>query len=240
MSLEADRKQLLSEAHRARNRGQDRRAISLYKRVLREEPRNIEIALRAAPLLARRGEAFEAWMLFRTAARNLARAKRYEECLSVYIEACRYVPHEFDAWRLRAELELKLGREEAAFETLLDGRTQFRDVRTRAQAIALLTRARNLEPWDAEVVLDLARLYARTDQSEAALELLASLAGRVTNPSLERRLRSLQLRITLSPQYAWLWLRTALTSGEPDRSTSPESTREREADPVAPLEGFEG
>ena len=205
MSIEADRKQLLADAHRARNRRQDRRAIALYKRVLREDPRNVEVALRLAPLLARRGEGFEAWQLFRTAARTLARERRYEECLHVYTEACRFVPFEFDAWRLRAELEMKLGREDTAFETLLDGRTQFRDVRTRAQAIALLTRARNLEPWDPEVVLDLARLYARTDQADAALELLGTLAVREERSQVSRRIRSLQLRTTLSPRYAWLW-----------------------------------
>jgi tetratricopeptide (TPR) repeat protein len=207
LSLSTERKQLLAEAHRARNAGRARRAIALYKQLLREDPRNIEVALRAAPLLARRGEEFEAWQLYRSAARLLARERHYRDCLAVYHEACRYVPHEYDAWRLRAELELKLGREGAAFETLLDGRTQFRDVRTRAQAIALLTRARSIEPWDPEVVLDLARLYSRTDQTDAALELLAAVATRC-DAEAARRVRSLQWRITLSPRYAWLWLQS--------------------------------
>ena len=232
MSIEVDRKQLLSEAHRARNRGQDRQAIALYKRVLREEPRNIEVALRTAPLLARRGETFEAWMLFRTAARQLARGKRYDECLSVYVDACRYVPHEFDAWRLRAELEMKLGREDAAFESLLDGRTQFRDVRTRAQAISLLTRARTLEPWDPELVLDLARLYARTDQAEAALELLGALAPRTTEPRTARRIRALQLRITLSPQFAWLWVRATFRAATGSWTGSPTQTDSETEEPA--------
>lgn len=205
MSLHTERKRLLAEAQRARNAGRERRAISLYKRVLREEPRNVEVALRAAPLLARRGDGFEAWQLYRTAAQTLAREKQYTDCLSVYREACRFVPHEYDAWRLRAELELKLGRDDTAFETLLDGRTQFGDLRTRAQAIALLTRARSIEPWDPEVALDLARLYSRTDQSDAALELLATLAARC-GPEAAHRVRSLQWRITLSPRFAWLWI----------------------------------
>ena len=219
MSLSLERKQLLAEAHRARNAGRHRRAIALYKRLLREEPRNVEVALRAAPLLARRGDGFEAWQLYRDAARTLARARRYDECVTVYREACHYVPHEYDAWRLRAELELRLGREQMAFETLLDGRMQFRDVRSRGQAIALLTRARALEPWDPEVVLDLARLYARTDQSDSALELLAALAHRC-EPATAQRVRSLQWRITLAPRFAWLWLRSLLGT-EPERADPP-------------------
>ena len=207
MSLSDERRQVLSEAHRARNAGHERRAISLYKRLLREEPRNVEISLRVAPLLARRGDAFEAWQLYRAAARHLAHYRQYKDCLSVYREACRYVPREYDAWRLRAELELKLGRDDAAFETLLDGRTQFGDIHTRSQAIALLVRARTIAPWDAEVVLDLARLYSRTDQTDAALELLTALATRC-DPETGRHARSLQWRITLSPRFAWLWVQS--------------------------------
>lgn len=205
--LETERRQFLAEAHRARNAGRERRAISLYKRVLRVEPRNVDIALRTAPLLARRGEPFEAWQLYRSAARQLARDAQYQDCLAVYRDSCRFVPHEYDAWRLRAELEIKLGRYDAAFETLLDGRAQFGNVRTRAQAIALLMRARSIEPWDPDLVLDLARLYSRTDQTDAALELLGALAPRCDSASA-RRVRSLQWRITLSPRFAWLWLQS--------------------------------
>jgi len=199
------RKRLLAEAHRARNRGRERRAISLYRRILREDPRNAEVALRLAPLLARRGESFEAWQLYRSAARELARQKRYKDCLGVYRESCRALPHEFEAWRLRAELELKLGHEDAAYETLLDARAHFRDAHSRAHAIELLTRARVIEPCDPEVVLDHARLYARSDQADAALELLSSLAIR-TQAGAQRRIRGLQWRITLSFRHAWLWL----------------------------------
>ena len=208
MPFATERKQLLAEAHRARNAGRQRRAIALYRRLLREDPHDVELALRVAPLLARRGESFEAWQHFRDAARTLARRRRFEDCLTVYREACRAIPREYEAWRLRAELELRLGREATALETLLDARVYFRDVGTRGQAIALLTRARALEPWDLEIVLDLALLYARTDQTDAALELLTAMAARCDpeDATAARRIRSLQWRITLSPRFAWLWL----------------------------------
>jgi len=204
----------LAEAHRARNRGRDRRAIALYRRVLVEDPHNTDVALRVAPMLARRGQSFEAWRIYRAAARDFARDKRWTECLNAYREACRAVPWEFEAWRLCAELQIKMGREDAALETLVDGRNQFRDPSTRAQAIALLTRARAIEPWDPDVALDLANLYARTDQIETALELLSCLALRVRGPRL-RRVRALQWRITLAPRFAWLWLRAASEGEEP-------------------------
>ena len=106
-SWRISRKQRLADARRARNVGDERRAISLYKSILIEEPGNTDVALRVAPLLAKRGDAFEAWQLFRGAARDLLRAKRAKEALAVYHVACKWVPHEYDAWRLASELELK-------------------------------------------------------------------------------------------------------------------------------------
>ena len=64
--------ELLAEAHRARNRGRERRAIALYKRILLEDPHNADVALRVAPMLARRGNSFEAWQIYRAAARDFA------------------------------------------------------------------------------------------------------------------------------------------------------------------------
>jgi tetratricopeptide (TPR) repeat protein len=212
--LQSDRDRLIAEASHARHRGRIRRAIALYRRVLVEEPSNIEVAVRLAPLVASRGEYFEAWLLFRDVARALLAERRYEQCLAVAREACRWVPGEFDAWRLRADLELKLGRERAAFETLLEARSVFSTVRTGAQAISLLVRARSIEPWDPEVCLDLARLYARSDRTRAACELLSGLEQRVAGRDL-RRVRALQWRLTLSFEHAWSWLQAVVGWGTP-------------------------
>jgi tetratricopeptide (TPR) repeat protein len=202
-------RQLLSEADRARHLRQDRRAIALYRQLLLEAPRNVEVALRAAPLLASAGESFEAWQLFRMAATELYRLRRYDACLAALRDACRSVPHEFDAWRLRAELEHKLGREDAAYDTLLEGAQRFRRAHDGSQAIALLTRARAIDPWDPEAALDLARLYARAGMSDSALALLASIAPDVGGRTL-RRVRGLQWRITLSLYHAGRWIQALL------------------------------
>lgn len=205
--------QLLTEAHRARSEGHHREALRLYRRVLVENPRSVEVALRVAPMLACAGEAFEAWQLYRRAALEYARARQYAECLAVYREACRFVPREFEAWRLCAELQLKLGNADGAFETLVDGRMHFAGPRARGQAIALLSRAREIEPWDDAVLLDLARLHAANDDPDMALELLSTLACRVSGAAL-RRVRALQLQLTRAPRYALLWLRTFRTTLE--------------------------
>ncbi|MEM9176001.1 MAG: tetratricopeptide repeat protein [Myxococcota bacterium] len=230
--------QLLTDAHRARNQGKARAAIRLYRRILVENPANLEVALRVAPMLAWAGESFEAWQLYRRAAMEYARARQWTECLAVYREACRFVPGEFEAWRLCAELQLKLKKPEGAFETLIEGRLHFGGPHQRGQAIALLTRAREIEPWDDDLLLDLAALYAANDQAELALELLSTLALRVRGPLL-RRVRRLQLRLTAAPRYAWLWLRTfAPSEAIPpivERDFAPIEAAERSALSDAPV-----
>ena len=213
--------QLLTEAHRARQTGKSRAAIRLYKRILIENPNNFEVALRCAPMLAMAGEGFEAWQLYRRVAREYAREKLYSECLSVYREACRFVPHEFDAWRLCAELQLKMNHPDGAYETLIDGRMHFGRPHSVSQAIALLVRARTIEPWDDALLLDLAELYVRNDQPEIARELLTTLACRVQGARL-RKVRFMQWRLSYSLRDLWLFLRS-LFSGRSDRRSDDET-----------------
>jgi len=232
---------LLSEAHRARNSGRERVAIRLYRRILVENPRNFEVALRVAPMLAWAGQAFEAWQLYRRVAREFARTKQFSECLAVYREACRFVPHEFDAWRLCAELQLKMNRADGAFETLVEGRMHFGGPQTGAEAIALLTRAREIEPLDEHVLLDLAHLYAANDQPDVSLELLRGLAPRVFGRTL-RRVRWLQWRITFSFRYAYLWLKALGHEGGHAPTLTLDHVREdpRGSAEVRPLRRVEG
>ena len=212
--------QMWSDANRARNKGKHRAAIRLYRQVLVENPNNRDAALRLAPMLALDGEFFEAWQLYRRVALEHARDKQYVECLAVYREACRYVPGEFEAWRLCADLLVKLKRHEEAFETLLDGRTHFTHNRVRGQAIALLTRAREIEPWDGFLLMDLAQLYAAQDQTDLALELLATLACRVQGADL-RRVRWLQFTLTLSARHLFLWMRSFFGGHEIEEEDAP-------------------
>jgi Flp pilus assembly protein TadD len=210
------RKTLMAQAHRHAMGRNEYRAVALYRRLLMEDPADIQASLRLAPLLAKRGEEFEAWRLFGEAGRRLLRARRNEQALTVFREACRYLPHQFDAWRIRAEIELKLGWEDSAVETLLEGRQRFRSAHGRAQAIALLCMARTVDPWEPGMLIDLARLYMQNDQTEQALELLVALSIR-SHGSMKRRVRAAQLRLTYSPRHLWLWCQALfdeLTGGD--------------------------
>jgi tetratricopeptide (TPR) repeat protein len=201
-----ERRRLLDEANKAKMRGRHGRAIQIYRHVHQQDQDDPEITCRLAELLAREGQRFEAWNLFRAAGKLQMRARRHTQCLAVFREATRCLQFEFEAWRITAELERKLDRHEEAQLTLLEGRRRFRSRFDRAQAIALLEMVRQVEPWDFAVVMDLARLYAQADQRRQALVLLERMAVHSEDRQL-CAVRLAQWQISHSFHHMRLWLK---------------------------------
>jgi len=108
---------------------------------------------------------------------------------------------------------------------MLEGSRQFRTRWLRPQAIHLLRRARELDPWNFEVVLELACLLAIQQQEREAHMLLDGLVARCGGDRL-RRVRAAQLRFRPSPMAVWRWLESAL---RPAPDPSPERTARRPA-----------
>jgi len=214
-----DRAHLLDAAQLARVRKRRTRAIALYRWVLALEPENLEIHAKLAPLLAETGQVFDAWCSFKTLARAHLREGHEERALAVYREAVLYLPREVQAWQAVAQLQYKRGQGREALETLLDGSRQFRTRWLRPQAIHLLRRARRIEFWNFEVVLDLAGLLAASQQRHEARMLLNGLVEREGGERLQR-VRAAQLRLSPGPQATWRWLRSVLAP-DPDLPPNP-------------------
>ncbi|MEN8159138.1 MAG: tetratricopeptide repeat protein [Myxococcota bacterium] len=202
-----DRARLLAEAARAQRRGKLRKAVSLYRDVLRAEPRNADVHRRIAPLLARRGEREAAVASYRRAAAGLEERGFVERAIGVYREAAGQLPRESAVWLALAELELKRGRRPDAVAALLDGRSKLRARRARPGAIRLLERAYEIAPDDFEAGFDLTALLARTGQRDRALALLDGLAEGRRGPAL-RRVRARQLNLAPGPGTAWRLFRS--------------------------------
>ena len=213
-----DRTRILEEAARARARRKRSKAIELYRWVLSLEPQNAALHAKLAPLLAEAGESFEAWVCFRTAARACLREGLADKALAIYQEAALYVPHEHQAWQAVAQLQRKRGRNREALETLLEGSRRFRSRWLRPYAIYLLRRAREIDPWDFECVLELAGLLTASGQRHEARLLLDELTERAAGHRL-RDVRAAQVRLDPGPRSAWLWLRAVL---RPDSLLPPE------------------
>jgi hypothetical protein len=123
------------------------------------------------------------------------------------------LPYELAAWEATADLQREKGRRGEAARTLLEARGQFRRRDLRPQAIYLLRRVLQIEPWHFETVLDLVRLLARSYQREEALRLLDGLASRSSGPEL-RRVRAAEFWLSPGLLRGWRWLRAALQRGE--------------------------
>jgi tetratricopeptide (TPR) repeat protein len=204
---EFDRTRVLEEAARARSKRQRSKAIRLYRWALAMEPRNAELHAKLAPLLAETGHHFEAWVSFRAVAKACLRNGLADKALAVYKEAALYLPREHQVWPAIAALQRRRGNEREAVESLIEGSRHLRTRFERPQAIHLLRRAREIEPWHFVAVLELARLLAGSEQRDEARILLHGLAAGADGERL-KRVRRAQLRLDPGLRACWRWLRS--------------------------------
>lgn len=200
-----DREELLEQASRARSKRNWRRAIALYRELLAVEPNSVELHERLAPLLAATRQEFDAWNSYRVVAHHALREGREDRAIAVFREATAALPREIQAWQGLARLLVRQSEPDAAIEVLLEGSRQFRAHFHRPQAIHLLRRARAVDPWHFETVLELALHLGRSDQQAEASLLLEGLAERCQERQL-RRVRAAALAVTPGARSLMRWL----------------------------------
>ncbi len=204
--LPYDRDRILQEAARAKGAGKAQRAVDLYRRVLAVEPANPDLHAKLAPLLALVQQGFEAWISFRTAARAFVSQGELERGRALFAEATKWLPREPETWVELANLQRQQGDAREAKQTLLEGSRCFVAPFLRPCGIYLLRRAREIDPADLDVQLELAVLLARSKQREEARALVANAEARALGPDL-LRVRAARLRVSPGLWSAWLWYR---------------------------------
>jgi tetratricopeptide (TPR) repeat protein len=203
-----DRVRLLDQAARARRRGRRKRAIALYRQVLAAQPDDAQVHRRIAPLLAQTRQPDEAWKSYRLAAAQLARQGFVDQAIGVYREATSYLARDRRVWLALADLEVERGRRIDATHALLEGSRHLRSRRTRQEALALLLKAREIEPKAFEPSFELGGLLARAGSKQKARRILEDLLPRARGRQL-RRLRGRLFRMSPTPAAAWRWLAAA-------------------------------
>ena len=201
-----DRSRSLSEAARARSRGNATKAIARYREVLEHEPLNIDVHRRLAPLLAGTRQADDAWDSYRIAVAHLVRKGFLDQAIGVLREAAGCLGKQRAVWEELAAVEQERGRPIDAHAALLEGRHRFRSHQDGPDAIQLLLRARKLAPEDFETNFDLAGLLVRSGAGGPAAHILFQLAERSSGRPL-RRVRRLQFRLAPSADALWGWIR---------------------------------
>jgi thioredoxin-like negative regulator of GroEL len=206
-----DRKVLLTEARDAQRRGKHKKAVALLRRILCVEPNNAEIHAMIAPSLAERRLRFDAWQSYTYTAQVLIRDGKKQAALSVYADASKRMPGEFEVWIAKSELELSMGGRAEASRTLGSALPHFRKRATRYPLIALLRRRLTIDPEDMETTLELASNLSRTGQKDEAKMHLSKLAEASVGRLL-RQVRRSQWSIEPSLAHSWLWLRSCVAS----------------------------
>jgi len=207
-----DRARILSDARRAARRGATAKAIALYERVRKVEPKNPDILRRLGALRARAGQREEAWRDCAAAADRLVKRGFVEQAIGVYREFAGLLPDEPPVWHAIAGLELERKRRPDAVGALLEGSRNFRSRRRRADALALLQRARQIDPTHFDANFDLAGLLIREGARGTARGILESLVPHARSRRARRRLRRRLFRLSPTPAAAWRWL-VALLGG---------------------------
>jgi thioredoxin-like negative regulator of GroEL len=197
-----DRARLLEQASRALRRRRSGKALTLYCRVLENEPENPELHRRVAPLLAAAGRVEDALASYRIAAGSLVQKGFLEHAVGVYREAAQRLPRQRVVWEALADLEVQRGKPADAHRALMEGARHLRGRHLRADAVTLLLRARKLEPRHVETGLALARALVRVGGRREAASLLANM-GTWTRGRERRRVRMRHLLLAPGPGTAW-------------------------------------
>ena len=113
-----------------------------------------------------------------------------DQAIGVYREACGYLAKDHRLWLALGDLEVERKRPVDAVNALVDGARHLRSRRTQEQALALLQRARKIQPAAFEPSYELANLLVRAGARDRALKLLRGMAPRArTELRSCRRLR---------------------------------------------------
>jgi tetratricopeptide (TPR) repeat protein len=204
------RSAIIEAAGKAQAKGQTKKAIAEYLKVLKADPDDHVVHGKVAPLLAKTKQFSESWSSFKAAGEGYNLGGFGEKALSIYVQATRCVPLEVEAWETVTRLQLNRGLRADSVNTLLKGHRYFRRRDLRQKAVHLLRKAWEITPWHFEVTFELARLLAKTGEKEEALRLLHGLLEREQSRNL-RRIRGAILKISPTPASAWQWLRAALS-----------------------------
>jgi tetratricopeptide (TPR) repeat protein len=205
-----NRIEAMASADRHRAKGNRRRAITGYRKVLAVDPSDVTVHGKLAPLLAETGQMGEALASFHLAAHGHLQAGFVDRAIAVYVQAAAFFPLEVNLWEELGGLYQGRGRRMDAVNAYLNGgRKLAASAGQRADAARLLGRALGLEPWHPAATLALAKVFAADGRRDEARTLLATLVTRIRGKEL-RRARGALFRLSPTPKNAVLWVRALL------------------------------
>lgn len=196
----------LGAAGAARAKGSRKKAIALYIQSLQENPDDPEIQRKLAPLLADTKQYDEAWKFFDAAAKAYIDKGHLDKSASLFTQAVRQIPHKCEAWEALADIRLQKGQKKEAFQALSEGRKKFKGRKHHKEAIRLLRKSWDLDPWNYHISFDLATQLFKIKKKDVAICLLEGLADRTKGKKLSV-VRGKIFRNAPTFGSLWRWIR---------------------------------
>ena len=204
-----DRRTILEEAAKAQGKGNRKKAITEYRKVLEMEPENPTLLVKLAVLLAETRQPEEAWATFTKAAELFRKDGMQEKWSSVWTQAVLYFPKSPDAWMKLAEAKLAKGIPADAAATLVTGARNFTKRKAREDRLRLLKRAFELTPLAHDVTMLYTKTLAASGKKGEARKILEDLAT-VSGGKKLRIVRGRLFRMGPTPAAGWRWLKAAV------------------------------
>lgn len=201
-----DRFKALETAAKARSRGNKKRAIAEYRRLLGAHPDDHEVHGKLAPLLVENKEPKAAWESYKKAGDGYYAKGFVDKAIAMFKQAVSQLPWEVGAWERVTDLYLERGRKADALKTLHDARFTFRGRADREKALRVMLRLLEIEPGRFDAELDLAWLLKKTGRkAEARARLEGLLEGRQGGERRQVRRALFFLSPTPGALFRW-WL----------------------------------
>lgn len=190
-----DRAKALEKASRAQARGSVRKAVRWYLKVLKQDPKDLVVNAKVAPLLAKLSRWSESQKCFDAAAEGFLAGGFAAKAIAVWTVAANTFPEWVEYWERIANELVVLGRRQDAIKALLDGRSKLRRRRQRRAAILLLQQVYALDPAHVPATIDLADLLRREGSRGEARRLLGNILIYARVRGLRRRVRFALFRL---------------------------------------------
>ena len=199
-----DRARIMSAASTARAKGNRKKAIAEYRRVLAALPDDCEVHAKIAPLLVENKELDAAWASFRLAGEGYHAKGFADKAISIFKQAGSQLPWRVHAFERIAELHLERERRGDAIKILVEARALYRGRADRESALRVLERLLAIDPDRLDAQLDVAWLLKKTGRKAEAHTLLEDLVHKRAGPE-RRRVRKALFALHPTPASLLRW-----------------------------------
>lgn len=178
-----DKNKIIQAATKFVQKGQFDKAIAEYRRILKEDPKDVRILLKIGELQQKKGENDEAAATLLEVARSYATDGFFLKAVAVFKQVLKLDPARVDVTLRLAELYQQLGLMSDAMAQLQAASAHYEKVGSIPESLEIARRMVELEPDNLASRIRLADLHARAEQTGEALKELRSAADQLRDTS---------------------------------------------------------